>query len=108
MKQTSTIYWSLVGSLIYLTNTRSDIVHVVSIVSRFMSELSELHFTAAKRILRYVNGMLNFCMVYKVESDCNFIGYIQSDWVGSIDDWKSTRKKNRAVLFICLLPLNTK
>lgn len=42
--------------LIYLTNTRPHIVHSVSYVLQFMSELSKLHFAAEKRILRYLQG----------------------------------------------------
>ena len=89
-KVDETIYRSLVGSLIYLTNTRPDIQHAVSIVSRFMSKPSKSHFTAAKRILRYVKGTKNFGIIYKAESDCDLIGYTDSDWAGSIDDRKST------------------
>ena len=50
------IYRSLVGSLIYLTNTRPGIVHADSIISRFMSEPSKTHFVVAKRILRDIKG----------------------------------------------------
>lgn len=39
-KMDSNVYRNLVGSLVYLTNTRHDIVHSVSYVSRFMSEPS--------------------------------------------------------------------
>ncbi|KAG6477561.1 hypothetical protein ZIOFF_066828 [Zingiber officinale] len=52
----SKIYRSLVGSLIYLTHTRTDIVHSVSLLSRFMSNTSRTHFTTAKRVLRYLKG----------------------------------------------------
>nr|XP_023882818.1 uncharacterized protein LOC111995145 [Quercus suber] len=41
-------YRSLVGSLIYLTNTRPDIVHSDNLISRFMNQPSKLHYAAAK------------------------------------------------------------
>ena len=47
---------SLVGSLIYLSNTRPDIVHSVSLISRFMNKPSKLHYAAIKRVLRYLPG----------------------------------------------------
>lgn len=84
------LYRSLVGSLIYLSNTRPDIVHAVGIVSRFMNEPSKLHYVAAKRILRYIKGTKDFGLKYEKEVNSNLIGYSDSDWAGSIDDRKST------------------
>ncbi|KAG6488118.1 hypothetical protein ZIOFF_056876 [Zingiber officinale] len=62
----SKIYRSLVGSLIYLTHTRTDIVHSVSLLSRFMSNPSMTHFTATKRVLRYLKGTQKalYCRVF--------------------------------------------
>eukprot|EP00253_Pinus_taeda_P030275 PITA_30275 len=48
------LYKSIVGSLMYLTSTRPDIMHVVSLISKFMERPKEAHWQAAKRILRYV------------------------------------------------------
>ncbi|KAK9683221.1 hypothetical protein RND81_10G124400 [Saponaria officinalis] len=90
-KVDESIYRSLVGSLIYLTNTRPDIVNVVSIVSRFMSEPSKAHFMAAKRILRYIKGTTSYGIIYKTEEDYKLKGFTDSDWARSIDDRKSTR-----------------
>lgn len=42
------LFMSLVGSLIYLTNTRPDMVHTISMISRFMNDLSKLHFQQVK------------------------------------------------------------
>ncbi|XP_028196700.1 uncharacterized protein LOC114381653 [Glycine soja] len=84
------IYRSLVGSLIYLTNLRPDIIHAVSIVSRFMSNPSKAHFVAAKRILRYVKGTKDFGILYEVDRDFNLTGYTNSNWARSTDDRKST------------------
>ncbi|XP_014631455.1 uncharacterized protein LOC114411183 [Glycine soja] len=87
-KVNATVYRSLVGSLIYLTNSRPDIVHAVSIVSRFMSNPSKAHFAAAKRILRYVKGTKDFGILYETDKDFNLTGYTDSDWAGSTDDRK--------------------
>ena len=84
------MYRSLVGSLIYLTHTRPDIVNAVSIVSRFMSEPSKDHLTAAKRILRYIKGTKSYGIMYETEKDFKLTGYTDSDWAGSVDDRKST------------------
>ncbi|KAH1107223.1 hypothetical protein J1N35_010991 [Gossypium stocksii] len=48
------------------------------------------HFQAAKRVLRYIKGTLSFgVMLTKVDS-MKLIGFVDSDWVGSIDDMKRT------------------
>eukprot|EP00253_Pinus_taeda_P014297 PITA_14297 len=51
-----TLYNSMIGSLMYLTANRPDIMYAVSLVSRFMETPKETHWQAAKRILRYANG----------------------------------------------------
>ncbi|KAF2282892.1 hypothetical protein GH714_043312 [Hevea brasiliensis] len=50
---------SLIGSLLYLTITRPDLMYTTSLLSRFMQESSEKHMVAAKRFLRYVKGTLD-------------------------------------------------
>ncbi|RVW60251.1 Retrovirus-related Pol polyprotein from transposon TNT 1-94 [Vitis vinifera] len=50
------IYKQIVGSLMYLTATRPDIMHSVSLISRYMENPTELHFLAAKRICHYLQG----------------------------------------------------
>ena len=47
------IYRSLIGSLLYLTHTRPNIMQAVSMLSRFISSLSTLHYSVAKKVLRY-------------------------------------------------------
>ena len=50
------LYRSLIGCLMYLTATKSDIMFPVSILSRFLNCASELHMVAVKRVLRYLKG----------------------------------------------------
>ncbi|KAL4178844.1 hypothetical protein AMTRI_Chr13g84220 [Amborella trichopoda] len=84
------IYQSLVGSLIYLTNTVLDIMHAVSICSRFMNEPRKLHFAAAKRIFRYIQRIKKHGIKYIYENNTNLVGFSDSDWACSIDDRKIT------------------
>jgi hypothetical protein len=51
---------------------------------------SELHFKAAKRVIRYVKGTCNFGIRYTRSREFKLVGYSDSDWGGSIDDLKST------------------
>eukprot|EP00253_Pinus_taeda_P010042 PITA_10042 len=84
------LYKSIVGSLMYLTATRPDIMHAVSLISRFMERPKEAHWQAAKRILRYVKSTIRFGILYTVSECSNLIGYTDSDWDGRVDDRKST------------------
>lgn len=57
-------YQSLIGSLLYLTNTRLDIKQATSFMSRFMQSPSKLHHGAAKRVLRYLRGTSSYGIWY--------------------------------------------
>ena len=50
------LFKSLVGSLMYLTATRPNIMYGVSLISRFMESPKDSHWQTGKRILRYVSG----------------------------------------------------
>lgn len=56
-KVDETFYRSLVGCLMYLTATRPDILHFVSLLPRFMNSATETHLTTAKRVLRCKSGL---------------------------------------------------
>ena len=83
------LYQSVVGSLMYLaTCTRPDIAYAVGMLARFASKPNRSHWTAAKRVLRYLRGTDNLGILYKGESEIQ--GYSDADWVGDTDDRKST------------------
>ena len=59
------VYPSLVGKLLYLSNcTRPDITAAFNYQSRFMSNATEVHMQQAKRLLRYIKGTLDYCITY--------------------------------------------
>ena len=86
----STCFRRIIGCLRYLTLTRPDLVYSVSYLSRFMSKSYSNHMTAAKRILRYVKGTINFGLKYKSDEGSDLIGYCDNDYTGDLDDRKST------------------
>jgi hypothetical protein len=86
----ATLYRQMIGSLMYLTNTRPDICFPVNTLSQCMVDPRQVHLVAAKHVLRYLKGTINYGLRYA--RDCNFclVGYTDSDWADSVPDWKST------------------
>ena len=85
-KVDSTLYKQIVGSLMYLTTTRPDIMHAVSLISRYMENPTQLHLLAAKRIFRYLVGTINFGILYRKEGNFGLLGFTDSDYAGDPDD----------------------
>ncbi|KAL8128004.1 hypothetical protein AgCh_014797 [Apium graveolens] len=99
----SAMFRSLVGNLMYLTSTRPDIMYAVSLVSRFMQKPYSNHWEAAKRILRYVKGTLDYGIFYKANVPVNLIGYTDSDLAGSTDDSQEVLMIAEALLDISFI-----
>eukprot|EP00253_Pinus_taeda_P024849 PITA_24849 len=83
-------YRSMIGSLLYLTGARLDIVHAVGIVGRFQAKPKESHLQEVKRIFKYLQGTQNFGLWYPRDIDLTLHAYIDANWEGSVDDRKST------------------
>ena len=86
----TTDYKKLVGSLLYLTATRPDLMFAVGMISRYIENPTELHLQSAKRILRYLRGTLNLGICYKKGGTGSLIAYADSDYAGDVDDRRST------------------
>ena len=87
-----TVYRHLVGSLMYLVNTKPDIFFAVSTLGQLMCEQRKMHWVAAKHVLMYLCGTVGYGLRYTSSSDLTLVNYLDSDWVGSVDDQKSTFK----------------
>jgi len=81
-----TLYKSIVGSLMYLIATHPDIMYAMSLISRFMENPKATHLQAAKRILRYVQGIIKYGIMYRETSVLKLTRYTDSNWAGSSDD----------------------
>ena len=57
-------YWSMIGSLLYLTTTRPDIMSSVCLCAIYQFNSKESHLCAMKRIFRYLIGTKNFGLWY--------------------------------------------
>ena len=73
-------YRSLIGCLMYLTAIRSNIAFDVSLLSRFMYCASELHLQPAKKIVRYIKGIISYGIKFSYLQNFMLHGYSNSDW----------------------------
>jgi hypothetical protein len=85
-----TMYRKLIGSLMYLVNTRPNIFFAVSTLSQFMVESRHFHWVATKHVLRYLRGTIGYGLRYVSGGEVRLQGYTDSDWAGSAVDRKST------------------
>lgn len=76
----ATHYRSIIGALLYLTTTRTDIIQVVGMVGRFQLAPKQSHLLAIKRILRYLNGTHDFALWYPKSSTLTLIAYTNANW----------------------------
>nr|GEX43842.1 lignin-forming anionic peroxidase-like [Tanacetum cinerariifolium]GEX43852.1 lignin-forming anionic peroxidase-like [Tanacetum cinerariifolium] len=77
-----TLYRSHTGALQCLTFIRPDLSYVVQQVCLYMHDPRDPHFTALKRILRYVRGTLDYGLQLHVSSTTQLTAYTDADWAG--------------------------
>ena len=61
-------------------------------LSQFLIDLRHVHLIVAKHIMRYLRGIVDYALKYKADQKINLEGYVDSDWVGSAVDRKSTSR----------------
>ncbi|GJS92381.1 putative ribonuclease H-like domain-containing protein [Tanacetum coccineum] len=84
------LYRSMIGSLMYLTASRPDIMFTVCACARFQVTPKISHLNAAKRIFRYLKGHPNLGLWYLRDSPFDLEAFSDSDYAGAILDRKST------------------
>ena len=84
------LYKDIIGSLLYLTASKPDIIFCVCLCARFQACLKESHLIALKRIFRYLFGTQNSGLWYPKKSSLKLIGFSDIDYTGSKTDRKST------------------
>ncbi|GJW00212.1 putative ribonuclease H-like domain-containing protein [Tanacetum coccineum] len=81
---------SMIGSLMYLTTSRPDIMFAVCACARFQVTPKTSHLLAVKRIFRYLKGKPILGLWYPRDSPFGLVAYTDSDYVGVTQDMKST------------------
>nr|ABB47537.2 retrotransposon protein, putative, unclassified [Oryza sativa Japonica Group] len=86
-----TEYRRVIGCLRYLLHTQPDLSYAVGVVSKFMEQLTVMHFKAVKQILRYLKGTINCGLMFSGGNDAvEITGFTDSDLAGDSDDRRST------------------
>ncbi|GJZ36124.1 putative ribonuclease H-like domain-containing protein, partial [Tanacetum coccineum] len=84
------LYRSMIGSLMYLTSLRPDIMFVVCAYARFQVTPKVSHLHVVKRIFRYLKGQPKLGLWYPKDSPFNLEAYTDSDYAGASLNRKST------------------
>ncbi|GJW15858.1 retrovirus-related pol polyprotein from transposon TNT 1-94 [Tanacetum coccineum] len=83
-------YRSMIGSLMYLTLNRSDIIHATCLCARYQVQPTEKHLKEVKKIFRYLQGTVNMGLWYTKDSGFELTGFSNADHAGCQDSFKST------------------
>ena len=84
------LYRGMIGSLLYLTAGRPDIVFSVGLCARFQSKPNESYLKAVNRILRYLKHTPDVALSYPKECNFDLVRYTDVDYAGFLVDRKST------------------
>nr|GEU59708.1 retrovirus-related Pol polyprotein from transposon TNT 1-94 [Tanacetum cinerariifolium] len=85
-----TKYQSMVGPLMYLTESRPNIVHATCYCASYQAKPTEKHLTAVKRIFRYLKDTINMGLWYPKDTSFKLTAFLDSDHAGCLDSHKST------------------
>nr|GFC94561.1 hypothetical protein [Tanacetum cinerariifolium]GFC94644.1 hypothetical protein [Tanacetum cinerariifolium] len=80
----------MIGSLMYVTSSRPDIMFVTCMCARYQANPNKHHVSAVKRIFRYLKGTINLGLWYLKDSGFDLTAYSDADHAGCHLDRKST------------------
>jgi hypothetical protein len=83
-------YRSMIGSLLYITTSRLDIMHVVGMVGRYRVAPKQSHLQDVKRIFRYLKETMNYGLWYPRNQILQLTSYLDANWENYVDERKST------------------
>nr|GFB23829.1 hypothetical protein [Tanacetum cinerariifolium] len=86
----ATKYHSMIGALMYLTSSRSDIVHATCLCARYQAKLTKKHLKEVKKIFCCLRGTVNTGLWYSKDSGFELTGFSDVDYAGCKDTFKST------------------
>ncbi|GKB35937.1 retrovirus-related pol polyprotein from transposon TNT 1-94 [Tanacetum coccineum] len=86
----STLYRGMIGSLMYLTSSRPDLIYAVSLCARYQAKPTEKHLNAVKRIFQYLKRTINMGLWYSKDTGISLTAYADADHARCQDTRRST------------------
>ncbi|GKB23999.1 retrovirus-related pol polyprotein from transposon TNT 1-94 [Tanacetum coccineum] len=83
-------YWGMIGSLMFLTSSRPDLVFAVCMCARYQAKLTVKHLHAVKRIFRYPNRTINMGLYYSKDTGITLTAYADADHAECQDTRRNT------------------
>ncbi|GJY21303.1 retrovirus-related pol polyprotein from transposon TNT 1-94 [Tanacetum coccineum] len=71
----ATLYRGMIGSLMYLTSNRPNLIYAVCLCARYHAKPTEKHLNAVKQIFRYLKGTINMGLWYSKDTDISLTAY---------------------------------
>ncbi|GJT27785.1 retrovirus-related pol polyprotein from transposon TNT 1-94 [Tanacetum coccineum] len=84
------LYRGMIGSLMYLTSSRPDLIYAVCLCARYQAKPTEKHLQEVKWIFRYLNGTINMGLWYSKDTGISLTAYADADHAGCQDTRRST------------------
>ncbi|GKF76523.1 hypothetical protein Tco_0228993 [Tanacetum coccineum] len=85
-----TRYHGIIGTLMYLTSSRPDLVFVMCMSARYQAKPTKKHLHAVKRIFQYLRGTINMGLWYSKDSFIALAAFADADHAGCQDTRKNT------------------
>ncbi|GJX05517.1 retrovirus-related pol polyprotein from transposon TNT 1-94 [Tanacetum coccineum] len=86
----ATLYRDMIGSLMYLTSSRPNLIYAVFLCARYQAKPTEKQLNAVKRIFQYLKGTINMGLWYSKDTDMSLKAYLDADHARCQDIRRST------------------
>jgi hypothetical protein len=83
-------YRSMIGSLLYITASRPNIMQAIGMVGRYHFAPKQSHLVVVKMIFKYLKGTMTYGLWYPRNQNFQLTAYSDADWANCVDERKST------------------
>ncbi|GJR88595.1 retrovirus-related pol polyprotein from transposon TNT 1-94 [Tanacetum coccineum] len=91
----ATLYHGMIGSLMYLTSSRPDLIYAICLCARYKAKPTEKHLNVVKRIFRHLKGTINMGLWYSKDTSMSLTAYADADHARCQDTRRSTSGSDR-------------